>query len=108
KTALQDEFAVVGFYARFVEQCPKLLQIATLKHGFNGARLRSSPDQRFIGPLAEEQLERADNDRLAGAGFAGDGCKSRTELPLQVFDKRQILDPQEAERGGHFGEGVES
>jgi hypothetical protein len=43
------------------------------KNRLDRAGLRAGTDKRFIRALAEEQLERTDDDRFAGPGLAGDG-----------------------------------
>ena len=82
-------------------------KVGSFEHGLDRADIGSGTDQGFVGPLAEKQLQRADNDRFARARLSGDGGESRTELPFQVLDQRQVLDSQQCQNGGH-GEEVES
>ena len=102
KTALHDQLDLVALHSGFVEQRMELLEFGPFENRFDRARFRPGPDQRFVGPLAEEKLERADDDRLAGARLTGDGGKARRQLPLKVLHQRQVFYPQKTERGGHF------
>ena len=49
-------------------------------------------DKIVIGPLAEDQFQRPDDHRLAGAGLAGHPDQPRTDFPGQVIDQRQVFD----------------
>ena len=73
-------------------------EFVALKNRFDRAHIRSSPDQRFVGAFAEQQLERADDDRFAGAGFACDSDEPRRDFPFQFFDQREIFDSKQIER----------
>mgnify|MGYP003694790763 CR=1 FL=1 len=42
-------------------------------------------------------LQRADDDRFAGAGLAGDRGETRRQFPFQILDQREIFDPQQTE-----------
>ena len=71
----------------------ELREFSPFENRLDRARFRPGPDQRFVGPLAEEKLERTDDDRLAGAGLAGDGGKARRQLPFEVLHQRQVFYP---------------
>ena len=60
-------------------------------------------NERFVRAFTQQQLERADDDRLAGARFPRDGGESRPELPFEIFDERQVLNSQQGQNGGHRG-----
>ena len=52
-----------------------------------------------VGPRAERQAERVEQDRLAGAGLAGEHAEARLELELEPLDQHDIVDgelPQHA------------
>src|SRR3712207_8873084 len=49
---------------------------------------------RSAGPFAEEQAERADDDRLAGAGLAGQHVEALGEWKRQRLDDREVLDSE--------------
>jgi hypothetical protein len=46
-------------------------------------------------------LQRADDDRFARAGLAGDGGEPGRQLPLEILDQREVLDAQQSEGSGH-------
>src|SRR5436190_3891639 len=62
KAAFQNQIGITRFDSRFLETRIPFREIVALKNCLDRAHLRSSPDQRLIGTLAEQQLERADND----------------------------------------------
>ena len=103
-----NQVAIDALDSRFVEEGIEFLQCLPGENRFDGAGFRAGPDQRLVGSFAEEQLERADDDRFTRTGFARDRSESRRQLPFEVFHERQVFDSQEAEGGGHFGEAVES
>ena len=51
------------------------------------------------GALAEEELEGAKEDALAGAGLAGDGGEAGSELDLEALDDGVVLDAQGFDHG---------
>ena len=65
---------------------------------FDGAAISAAADERAIGAFAEDEIERVDDDRFAGAGFAGDGVIAGGEVQGEVRDQSEVLD---AERGQH-------
>ena len=52
------------------------------------------PDDRFIGALAREQAQRAEQNAFARAGFARDRSKPRFEVERPFFEQREIADPE--------------
>src|SRR5207244_1849117 len=56
-------------------------------------------DQRRIAAGAEEQADRTREDRLAGAGLAGDRIEPRRELERRLTDQDEIADPEALEHG---------
>ncbi len=67
------------------------------------AGVRAGADQGFVGALAQQELEGADDDRFARAGLAGDGGKPGSERPLEVLDQREIANAEGGEHCGHGG-----
>ena len=55
------------------------------------------PDHRGVGPRAEQQADRLRENRLAGAGLAGDRVQARREVELGLPDEDEVLDAQAAE-----------
>ena len=76
--------------------------LQNLRSGFALLRPRqveAPGDAKLVGPgadqfgaaaLAEEQAERAEQERLPGPGFAGPGAEARVQLDAHVFDERQV------------------
>ena len=62
KAAFQNQIGITWFDSRFLEMRIPFREIIALKNCLDRAHVRSSPDQRFVGALAEQQLKRADND----------------------------------------------
>ena len=54
-------------------------------------------DQVARRAAAEQQADRFDQDRLAGAGLAGQDVEAGVELDLDRVDDREVLDAEEAE-----------
>ena len=66
KDALQDELRVLArLHALLREPRVQFVRIAEVKDRLHRAALRAGADERFLRPLAEDELERADDDRLA-------------------------------------------
>ena len=57
-------------------------------------------DQVGGGAGAEQQADGLDEDRLAGAGLAGQDVEARLELDLDGLDHRKVAD---AEKTQHVG-----
>ncbi len=107
KASFHDQLALARLDARVAQLTIELFQLGPFEDCFDGANIGSGANQRLVGSFAEEQLQRADDDRFARARFSRDGGESRRELPFQILDQRQVLDSQQSENGGH-GEEVES
>ena len=78
--------------------------------GRNRGRVLTRADQAGVGPCAERQAHRVEQDRLAGPGLTGQHAKARLELELEPLDEHDIVDgelPQHGEPlapGAHFRE----
>ena len=66
---------------------------------FDSAAIRPAANQSAIGPFPEHKVECADDDRFAGARFAGDGVVAGLKLDGEVIDQGEIFD---AERQQHL------
>ena len=77
-------------------------RLASAKNCFDRAKIGPGANQRFVRAFAQQELQRADDDRFARAGFASDGDKPRRHLPLELFHEREIFDSQQSENGGHW------
>ncbi len=51
---------------------------------------RAAPHQPALGPHAESEAKRVEQDRLAGAGLAGEDAQPGAEGELQPFDQHEI------------------
>ena len=78
------------------------MQIVPSKDRLHRAKIGAGSDERFVGAFAEQKLQCADDNRFARAGFSGNGNEARSELPLEFFHEREILDSQQSEDGGHW------
>ena len=79
------------------------MQILSGEDGFHRAKIGPGADERFIRALAQQKLQRANDDRLARAGFSRNADKAWSDLPLEFFHEREILDSQQGEDRRHYG-----
>ena len=88
-----------------------------LEHGFRGlalvrsiqleaaddAQLRSvGADQLAGATFAQQQPERRQQQRLAGAGFAGPGAEAGLQFDADVFDQGHVQDGEFAQHGSNI------
>ena len=66
-------FEAILLQERF-DRCPKLRHV---ENCFNGTRITAAANERTVGALAQHQVERPDDDRLARTGFPRDGIVAR-------------------------------
>ncbi len=66
-----------------------------LEHGLDGGALFARPDQLRRGPVAQEQTEGVDQDRLSGPGFARQERQAGAELDLERRNEGDVVDPQQ-------------
>ena len=59
--------------------------------------LGAGPQLAQLEAVAEQQAERIEQDRLAGAGLAGQHREAGVELEVERFDDDEIADGQEPE-----------
>ena len=67
--------------------------------GRNRRTVLARADQPDVGPRTQRQAECVEQDRLAGAGLAGEHAEARLELELEPFDQDDVVDgklPQHA------------
>ena len=69
-------------------------QAREIERGFDRAAVAAIADERAIGPLAQDEAERADEDRFAGAGLARDGVVAGLQLEGQIGDQGEVFDAQ--------------
>src|SRR6185295_3627230 len=56
-----------------------------------------------IGALADQEVDRLDEQRFAGAGLAGDDVEARAELEVGAFDQGQVAEREAFEHGSSRG-----
>ena len=83
----------------FFEPCVRFLRIADVENRLDGAALGACADERFVGAFAEDELERADDDAFARAGFAGHSDEAGTEQPLKFLDQCEVANTKRNEHG---------
>ena len=67
-------------------------RIVQLKQGFHRALVNACPDERFVGPLPQDQLQSAKDDRLSSTRLSCDDVEPGFELPIQRFYQSKITD----------------
>ena len=92
--ALEDKpMVVAGLQAVFIEKAfQRSAQLLHVEHGLDGATVAAAADEGTIGAFAEDEVERADDDGLARAGFAGNDVEARPELERQVRNEGEVFD----------------
>ena len=78
---------------------PNVIQDRVDPRGVGEAKLRmhgtgglAGADHRLIGALAQQEPQRADNERLARAGLAGDHDEALAEADSHVVDQGEVFD----------------
>ncbi len=62
-------------------------------------RILAAADQPGVGARAERQPERIEQDRLAGAGLAGEHAQPGVELELELVDEHDVADGELPQHG---------
>ena len=70
--------------------------LVQIEDGFDRATIATGTQESAIGPLAQQQIERADDDGFARARLPGNDIETGLQLQGQIGDQRQILDAQRA------------
>ena len=98
--ALEDKLMIFArFESVFVEESGEGGEFAGGENRFHGARIRAAADEGAIGAFAEDEIQRADDDRFASACLAGDGVVARREFQGEVGHQREIFDAERREHG---------
>ncbi len=78
---------------------PALLEesrsVVNLEDGFDRGALFPRPDEVRRGPIAQQEPERVDQDRLSCPGLTGQERQSRAELDLERRNQGDVVDPQQ-------------
>jgi hypothetical protein len=70
------------------------LRIAHIEQGLYSGRVFTRPDGICISPASKDEVERVNDDRLAGAGLPGQDIETWVKLNREVFYRREITDFQ--------------
>ena len=70
--------------------------VLQIENGFDRATIATSAQKRAVSPLAQQEVEGANDDGFARAGLAGDDVVAGLQLQGQIGNQRQILDTQRA------------
>ena len=80
------------------------LERSGLELGADLAFLGALPHDARVAALAEHHRQRVDQDRFAGAGFAGEHREAGRELEIHPVDDHEIANVQRAQHGSKSGE----
>ena len=100
--AADDQGGVVGFDLGGFEQGPDG-QTGGVEGAFDDALAVGVPQHFGVGTVALEQTEGAEDDALAGAGFAGDDGETRAEVEVEAVDEGVVADVKVGEHGDGVG-----
>ena len=89
--AAQDQLVLVGDVVGLEDRARRVIA-ADLEHGGDLPLLRALADQRLVAAAAERQREGVQQDRLAGAGLAGEHGEPRGEIDVQLVDQDDVAD----------------
>src|SRR6516225_3712166 len=67
-------------------------RIVQLKQGFDRTLVGAGADERFVGPLPQDQLQSAKDDRLSGTCLSCNDVEPGFELPIHRFYQSKITD----------------
>ena len=96
--AAQDQFVVGGDVVR-LEQRARRMVAGDLEAGDHLALLDPLAHQRLVAARAERQRKGVEQNRLAGAGLAGEHGKAVGEIDVEPVDEDDIADGQSGEHG---------
>jgi hypothetical protein len=100
--AFEDQLMIrARFQAIFFKKAGRHAAVVVeVENGFDRATVAAGAQEGAIGPFAQEQVERADDDGFARAGFAGDDIVAGLQLQSQIGNQGQILNAQGGQHGG--------
>ena len=92
--AFEDELIVFGWFETvfFEEGFEGGAKFCDVKDGFDGATVAATANECAVGAFAEDEIERADDDGLAGAGFARDGEIACGQFQGEVGHQGKVFD----------------
>jgi hypothetical protein len=92
----QDQFVLGGNIVGLQERARRML-LADLEGGGDLALLHALAHQRLIAAGAERQREGVEQNRLAGAGLAGEHGQPAGEIDVEPIDQDYIADGKPGE-----------
>ena len=81
--APQDQETVLGLESQFIELSEERGVTLDVEHPLHDRSIGADSHVVRRGPLTEQQRQGSHDDRLSGAGFAGEGVESGSELEAQ-------------------------
>ena len=89
--AAQDQL-VLGGNAVGIDQRARRVVIGEIEGRRHLALLGTMPDQRNVAARTERERKRIEQDRLAGAGLAGERSKALREIDIEPLDQNDVTD----------------
>src|SRR5215813_12653771 len=81
-----------GFDSLLLQDLIDPERIVQLKEGLDRTLVCAPADERFVGPLPQDQLQSAKDDRFSGTCLSCDDVKPGFELPIHRFYQSKITD----------------
>ena len=99
--ALEDQLMIVaGLQAVLLQKgSERRAQFFYFEDRLDGTAVASAAEEGAVGAVAEDEVERADDDGFAGTGFAGDDVAARLEFQREVRDQREVFDAERRQHG---------
>ena len=91
---------VLGLDAVLAEQRRRRRVGGRREHRADRGLRRTLADQRPIGPATQREAEGVEQDRLAGAGLAGQHAEPAGELEVEPLDQDDVADRKAGQHGG--------
>jgi len=88
---------IVGAQFLFGEPRENVGQLIAIERRGELRALGAGPQLALLEAIAEQQRQRIEQDRLAGAGFAGEHGEAAVELELERIDDDKVADRQQAQ-----------
>jgi hypothetical protein len=86
------------FQSIFLKKCGwHAATVAQVENGLDRATVTTGAQEGAVGSFAQQQVEGADDDGFARAGFAGNDVAATLQLQCQIGNQRQISDAQRAQ-----------
>ncbi len=90
--AAQHDDVALGDDAGLVEETARRVVMWQLELGRDRGLLGAMAHEPAFGAHAQRQAERIEQDRLAGAGFAGEDAKAGAKGEIESLDQHDVAD----------------